>query len=230
MENNTAQYPVNQQIVAGEPVVSKNHRARWIERSHIKINIHTFTGQKFYRQSYRLSDNGIRCPVKQLQLDRVYVICREFIILNKAGIHKAVNGTRVNKGRNAERRVRNKWRGQGNVERVGIRKSRHILSDNLRKGTERVNAVLRLCRGLGTAQSFFESEDSLASLPLAWMAWALALEADDKDFRQSFAEWPGPPQNMHKLLSKQRCLSCSDMVYKCAWTDAAILANHFCKF
>ena len=208
MENNTAQYPVNQQIVAGEPVVSKNHRARRIEQSHIKINIHTFTGQKFYRQSYRLSDNGIRCPIKQLQLDRVYVICGEFIILNKAGIHKAVSGTGVNKCGNVERRVRNKWRHQGNAERVGIGKSRHIESDNLRKGTERVNAVLRLCRGLGTAQYFFKSKDSLASLALAWMAWALALEVDDKDFRQSFVEWLGPPQNMHKLLSKQCCLSC----------------------
>ena len=94
------------------------------------------------------------------------------------------------------------------MERVGIGKSRHVESDNLGKGTERVNAVLRLCRGLGTAQSFFESEDSLVSLPLAWMAQALALEADDEDFRQSFAEWPGPPHNMHKLLLKQRCLSC----------------------
>ena len=118
-------------------------------------------------------------------------------ILNKAGIHEAVGGTRVNKCRNAERRVGNKLRGQGNVERVGIGKSRHIESDNLGKCTERVNAVLRLCGRLGTAQSFFESEDSLA-----WMAQALALEVDDEDFRQSFAEWLGPPQNMHKLLLK----------------------------
>ena len=58
--------------------------------------------------------------------------------------------------------------GQGNTERVGIGKSRRVESDNLRKGTERVNAVLRLCGGLGTAQSFFESKDSLVSLPLAW--------------------------------------------------------------
>ena len=107
-----------------------------------------------------------------------------------------------------QRRVRNKWRGQGNAERVGIGKSRRNGSDNLGKGTEMVNEVLRLCRGLGTAQSFFESEDSLASLPLAWTAQALALEVDDKDFGQSFVEWLGPPQNMHKLLSKWRCLSC----------------------
>ena len=203
-ENNTAQYPVNQRIVAGEPVVSKNHRARQIKWSHIKINIHTFTGQKFYRQSYGLSDNGIRCPVKQLQFNRVYGICGEFIILNEAGIHKAVSGTRVNKCRNVERRVGNKQRGQGNAERVGIRKSGRVELDNLRKGTERV----RLCGGLGTAQSFFEPKYSLASLPLAWTAQALALEADDEDFGQSFVEWPGLPQNMHKLLLKQHCLSC----------------------
>ena len=95
----------------GEPAVSKNHGARWIKWSYIKVNIHTFTRQKFYRQSYRLSDNGIRCPVKQLQLDRVSRMCREFIILNKAGIHKAVSGTRVNEHGNAERRVGNKQRG-----------------------------------------------------------------------------------------------------------------------
>ena len=38
MENNTAQHPVNQQIVVGEPVVSKNHGARQIEQSYIKVN------------------------------------------------------------------------------------------------------------------------------------------------------------------------------------------------
>ena len=106
----------------------------------------------------------------------------EFIILNKAGIHEVVGGTGVNKCRNAERRVRNKQGGQGNMERVGIGKSRRVELDNLIKGTERVNTVLRLCRGLGTAQSFFKFEDSLVSLPLAWTARALALEADDLIF------------------------------------------------
>ena len=94
------------------------------------------------------------------------------------------------------------------MERVGIGKSRCVELDKLGKGTERVNAVLRLSGGLGTAQSFFESEDSLVSLPLAWTAQALALELDDEDFGQSFVEWPGLPQNMHKLLLKRRCLSC----------------------
>ena len=64
-----------------------------------------------------------------LQFDRVYRICREFIILNKSGIHKAVN-----KCRNTERRVGNKQRGQGNMERVGIGKSGRVELDNLGKG------------------------------------------------------------------------------------------------
>ena len=94
------------------------------------------------------------------------------------------------------------------MERVGVGKSGCIESDNLRRGTERVNTVLRLCGGLGTAQSFFKSKDSLVSLPLAWTARALALEVDDEAFRQSFAEWLGPPQTTHKLLLKRHCLSC----------------------
>ena len=36
MESDTAQYPVNHRIVAGEPVVSKNHRASGIEQSYKK--------------------------------------------------------------------------------------------------------------------------------------------------------------------------------------------------
>ena len=95
----------------------------------------------------------------------IYWVCMEFIILNKAGIHKTMSGTRVNKCRNMERRVRNKQRGQGNAERVRIRKSRCIESDNLRSGMRRVNAVL----GLGSLGFGFES--------------------DDNDFGQSFVEY-----------------------------------------
>ena len=149
MENNTAQHPVNQQIVVGEPVVSKNHRARQIEQSHIKINIHTFTRQKFYRQSYGLSDNGIRCPINLI-----------------AGIYKAVSGTRVNKCGNMERRVRNKWRGQGNAERVGIRKSKHIQLDNLRKGSMQSSSCVE---GWGLLSLFLNPR--ILWLLWLWLGW-----------------------------------------------------------
>ena len=67
-----------------------------------------------------MSDNGIRCPIKQLQLNRVYRICGEFILLNKAGIHEAVGGTGVNKCRNMSEisgEVKETWRELGS-ERV----------------------------------------------------------------------------------------------------------------
>ena len=56
------------------------------------------------------------------------------------------------------------------TQRVGIGKSGHVESDNLGKGTERVNAVLRLCRGLGNAQSFFLNPRILWFLCL-WLGW-----------------------------------------------------------
>ena len=58
-EGYLAQYPVNQRIVAGEPIVSKNQGAGRVERSHIKTKSHGFTGRKGYRKFYRLSDGGI---------------------------------------------------------------------------------------------------------------------------------------------------------------------------
>lgn len=36
---------------------------------------------------------------------------------------------------------------------------------------------------------------------------ARALAAEEVDFLQSFATWPAPPQNRHRLLSKRRFLS-----------------------
>jgi len=40
-------YPVNQWIVSGEPVVSKDQRAGRIKWSDIEVQIHTITGGKF---------------------------------------------------------------------------------------------------------------------------------------------------------------------------------------
>jgi len=39
-------YPVNQQIVSGEPVVSKDQRAGRIKWSNIEVQIHTITSGK----------------------------------------------------------------------------------------------------------------------------------------------------------------------------------------
>ena len=46
LEGNTAQYPVNRRIVAGEPVVAKHHRATRVERGHVESDFLFFAGRK----------------------------------------------------------------------------------------------------------------------------------------------------------------------------------------
>jgi hypothetical protein len=82
------------------------------------------------------------------------------------------------------------------MEGVGVGKSGRVESYSM----VGYNAVLRPCRVLWTARYFFVSSGVVA---LA----ARALEADDDDFRQSFATCPALPQNIQRLLSKRRLRS-----------------------
>ena len=68
------------------------------------------------------------------------------------------------------------------------------------------NAALCLCGGRRAAGYFFESS-LLPVSAVAARALALALLAEEVDLVQLFAICLAPPQNMHKLLSKQHCLS-----------------------
>ena len=52
-------YPVNQQIVSGEPVVSKDQRAGRIKQSDIKVQIHTITSGKYYGQVGDFGDDAV---------------------------------------------------------------------------------------------------------------------------------------------------------------------------
>jgi len=52
-------YPVNQWIVSGEPVVSKDQRAGRIKRSDIEVQIHTITSGKYYEQVGNFGDGAI---------------------------------------------------------------------------------------------------------------------------------------------------------------------------
>ena len=53
-------YLVNQWIVSGESVVSKNQRAEGIKRSNIEVQIHTITGGKYYGQVGNFRDSAVR--------------------------------------------------------------------------------------------------------------------------------------------------------------------------
>ena len=52
-------YPVNQWIVSGEPVVSKDQRARRIKQSDIEVQINTIPSGKNYRQVGNFGDSGV---------------------------------------------------------------------------------------------------------------------------------------------------------------------------
>jgi len=52
-------YPVNQWIVSGEPVVSKDQRAGRIKQSDIEVQIHTITSGKDYGQVGNFRDGAV---------------------------------------------------------------------------------------------------------------------------------------------------------------------------
>jgi len=52
-------YLVNQWIVSGKPVVSKNQRAGRIKQSDIKVQIHTITSGKDYGQIGNFRDGAV---------------------------------------------------------------------------------------------------------------------------------------------------------------------------
>jgi len=52
-------YPVNQQIVSGKPVVSKDQRAGRIKQSNIEVQIHTITSGKYYGQVGNFRDGAV---------------------------------------------------------------------------------------------------------------------------------------------------------------------------
>ena len=52
-------YPVNQRIVSGEPVVSKDQRAGRIKQSDIEAQIHTITSGKSYGQVGNFRDGAV---------------------------------------------------------------------------------------------------------------------------------------------------------------------------
>ena len=75
--------------------------------------------------------------------------------MDKSGVHKTMSGAGINKSRKFRKEVRNKGRGKGNTEGVGIGKSGRIEAEYLRGCTGRSNAVLSLCGGLRLFSNLF---------------------------------------------------------------------------
>ena len=84
----------------------------------------------------------------------------------------------------------------GKAERIRIGKSGRVETKLLGHITE-FNAISGGCGVPEIALYFFESARRAAAAPLP-------LAADDVDFVQSFAIWPGAAQNRQSLLSRRR--------------------------
>src|SRR5271156_222847 len=143
MESDTAQYPVNHQIVAGEPVVSKNYSTRRIKWGDIKVNNHRFTGLEGYRNRSGLSDNSTRSAIQKAETYRRDGSQRKVLSVSKIRVYETIGRPRVDKSddNGSER----------NTEGVRVGKSGSVKADFLHKCTARVNAVLRMCGGLRAA-------------------------------------------------------------------------------
>ena len=64
-EDDTTQYPVNQRIVVGEPVVSQHYRAWGIERSNIKCKQSEMTGSDSDWEFNSLGDDVVNGTINK---------------------------------------------------------------------------------------------------------------------------------------------------------------------
>ena len=112
-------YPVNQWIVSGEPVVSKDQRAGRIKRSDIEVQIHTITSGKNYGQVGNFGDGAVWWTIKQAESNQRSCRCLQIVSIHKFRVYKAMSRPRVDESseqdfikmiltKNQERGKRNK--------------------------------------------------------------------------------------------------------------------------
>jgi hypothetical protein len=116
-----------------------------------------------------------------------------------------------------------------NTERIWVRESGCVKTDNLVRCTGRVNAVLNLYGGLRTTQTFFESPAG-GSFSFTWAALALVLVADEEALVQfstfhSPTESAGLRQTLEDSVGFQQCdffvMFCHVLLhYWTPWTPA----------
>ena len=90
-----ARNPINQRIVAGEPVVSKNGRAGGVQSCDIEFDCHRVTRREENVKVNALSNDGSGGSVKQTEADRRNRNAREIIGGTKNRVYEAVRRTGV---------------------------------------------------------------------------------------------------------------------------------------
>ena len=144
-------YSVNQWIVSGEPVVSKDQRAGRIKWSDIEVQIHTITSGKNYSQVGNFEDSAVWWTIKQVESNWRSCRCFQVVSIHKFRVYKAISRPRVNKSLEQDFikviLTKNQGRSKGNKEWIRIGKSGYVLNRTC-CCIEKFNAALSLCRVL----------------------------------------------------------------------------------
>ena len=172
-------YPVNQWIVSGKPVVSKDQRVGGIKRSDIEVQIHTITGGKYYGQVGNFRDSAVRWTIKQAESNQRSCGCLQVVIIHKFRVYKTMSRPRVDKS--SERDfikvilTKDQGRSKRNKKWMKVGKSRCIESNWTRCCTGKFNVALSLCGVLGVALYFSKgfSEAAARVSAVAEAPWPL---------------------------------------------------------
>ena len=146
-------------------------------------------------------DNGWPIgAVEEAESERIYRVALEIVLFHHFRVDKAVGCATIDQGFEEFQEVRS---GDIDEKGVGVVKSGRV-ETAFPLCTSGVNAALVSCGR--AAVYFFESSDLLLDFSAA-AERALAFEAEEEDFGQSFAVCPAPPQNRHRLRVNRRVRS-----------------------
>ena len=139
-------YPVNQRIVLGKPVVSKDKRAGRIKQSDIEVQIHTITGGKYYGQVGNFGDGAVWWTIKQAESNWRSCRCLQMVSIHKFRVYKVVSRPRVDESSEWDfiKVILTKDQGKGkkNKEWMRIGKSGCVESNWTRCCTRKFNMAL----------------------------------------------------------------------------------------
>ena len=172
-------YPVNQWIVLGKPVVSKDQRAGRIKRSDIEVQIHTITSGKYYGQVGNFRDGAVWWSIKQAESNQRSCGCLQVVSIHKFRVYKTMSRPGIDES--SERDfikvilTKDQGRSKGNEKWVRIRKSGCIESNWTCCCIGEFNVTLSLCGVLGVTLYFSKgfSEAAARVSAVAKAPWPL---------------------------------------------------------
>jgi hypothetical protein len=142
VESYTALYPVNQRIVADEPVVSKHDRTRRIQSSYIEHNQNDFPSGKSDRDVDGFPDDGFASSIEKSKTDGFDRVYAKIVFLDEDRIGEAVRRSGIDKTEKSS--GWNEFGGKVGEKGRRLRKSGRVEINTLHSTTGN-NAVLGSC-------------------------------------------------------------------------------------